>query len=426
MEPVTGPRAGLAATARHRRPAWVPPLIAAAVVMLFAGLWEGLFYLGLPVPAGGATLSQDHGELMVLGFLGTLIALERAVALGGTWGYLAPVAAGAGGLAIVIGAPGEVGEVLIGCGGVVLAAIFVAVHRMQPSLHNVVLASAAVCWVVAAGLWMAGWDISKFVPWLIGFLVLTITGERLELSRMTGTARRGRLLFAAAAGLFAAGLLASLAAGPAPAAPGGPAPAGIRIAGGGLIALALWLARYDIARRTIRGHGVTRYMAAALLAGYAWLAVAGGLFAGMGQMAVGGAYDLGAYDAELHAVFLGFVMSMIFAHAPVIVPSVLRRPLPFRGFLYVPLVLLHVSLILRLAGGDWAGNAGAWQWGGSLNEVAVLLFLALAAGLVIGSGRAARRAGQARRAAVPSRNAAVTVTRDRDLRADGHAEDLPR
>jgi len=394
MEPVTGTRAGLAATARHRRPAWVPPLIAAAVVMLFAGLWEGLFYLGLPVPAGGATLSQDHGELMVLGFLGTLIALERAVALGGTWGYLAPVAAGAGGLAIVIGAPGEVGEVLIGCGGVVLAAIFVAVHRIQPSLHNVVLASAAVCWVVAAGLWIAGWDISKFVPWLIGFLVLTITGERLELSRMTGTSRRGRLLFAAAAGLFAAGLLASLAAGPAPAAPGGPVPAGIRIAGGGLIALALWLARYDVARRTIRGHGVTRYMAAALLAGYAWLAVAGGLFAGMGQMAVGGAYDLGAYDAELHAVFLGFVMSMIFAHAPVIVPSVLRRPLPFRGFLYIPLVLLHVSLILRLAGGDWAGNAGVWQWGGSLNEVAVLLFLALAAGLVIGSGRAARRAGR--------------------------------
>ena len=394
MEPVTGTRAGLAATARHRRPAWVPPLIAAAVVMLFAGLWEGLFYLGLPVPAGGATLSQDHGELMVLGFLGTLIALERAVALGGTWGYLAPVAAGAGGLAIVIGAPGEVGEVLIGCGGVVLAAIFVAVHRIQPSLHNVVLASAAICWVVAAGLWIAGWDISKFVPWLIGFLVLTITGERLELSRMTGTSRRGRLLFAAAAGLFAAGLLASLAAGPAPAAPGGPVPAGIRIAGGGLIALALWLARYDVARRTIRGHGVTRYMAAALLAGYAWLAVAGGLFAGMGQMAVGGAYDLGAYDAELHAVFLGFVMSMIFAHAPVIVPSVLRRPLPFRGFLYIPLVLLHVSLILRLAGGDWAGNAGVWQWGGSLNEVAVLLFLALAAGLVIGSGRAARRAGR--------------------------------
>lgn len=418
---MTGLRAGMAAPARHRRPAWVPPLIAVAVVMLFAGLWEGLFYLGLPVPAGGATLSQDHGELMVLGFLGTLISLERAVALGGTWGYLAPVAAATGGLAIVIGAPGKVGEVLIGCGGVMLIAIFVAVHRIQPSLHNAVLASAAACWVVAAGLWLAGWDISKFVPWLVGFLVLTITGERLELSRMTGTSRRGRLLFAAAAGLFGAGLLASLAAGPSGAAAGEGVPPGIRVTGTGLIALALWLARYDVARRTVRGHGVTRYMAAALLTGYVWLAVAGGLWAGLGQMA-----DGAAYDAELHAIFLGFVMSMIFAHAPVIVPSVLGRPLPFRNFLYVPLVLLHVSLIVRLAAGDWAGNTDAWQWGGSLNEVAVLLFLAMAAVLVIRSGRAANRARRTRGHAAAPRAEAAGRTRNLYVPSDGHPEDLPR
>ena len=82
-------------------------------------------------------------------------------------------------------------------------------------------------------------------------------------------------------------------------------------------------------------------MAAALLAGYGWLMVAGGLWAGAGQMA-----DGPAYDAELHAIFLGFVMSMIFAHAPVVVPSVLGRPLPFRPALYVPLVLLQ-SLAAR-------------------------------------------------------------------------------
>lgn len=421
MEAVNGVRTGLAVPARHRRPPWVPALIAAAIAVLLGGLWEGLVYLGLPLPAGTGTMSQDHGELMVLGFLGTLIALERAVALGETWAYLAPAAAGTGGLAIIAGAPGDVGEALIGCGGLALVAIFAAVYRIQPSLHNLVLASAAVCWVVAATLWLAGWDISRFVPWLAGFLVLTITGERLELSRMTGTSRRGRLLFAGAAGLFAAGLLASLAAGPAPAAPGGPVPAGIRVTGAGLIALALWLARFDVARRTIRGHGVTRYMAAALLTGYAWLAVAGGLWAGVGQMAGGG-----AYDAELHAIFLGFVMSMVFAHAPVIVPSVLGRPLPFRSYLYIPLVLLHVSLIVRLAGGDWAGSTGAWQWGGALNETAILLFLATAAALVTSSGRAARRARQTPRgAAVPPGNTAGPA-QDPDALADSHTEDLQR
>jgi hypothetical protein len=385
VEAVNGHRAGLATPAGRRRPPWVPPLIATAVAVLLGGLWEGLVYLNLPLPAGTGTMSQDHGQLMVLGFLGTLIALERAVALGKTWGYLAPAAAGAGGLAIVAGAPGDVGEALIGCGGLALVGIFVAVCRIQPSLHNLVLTAAAVCWVVAAGLWLGGWDISKFVPWLAGFLVLTVTGERLELSRMTGTSRRGRLLFAAAACLFAVGLLGSLAAGPSPAAPGDAVPAGVRVTGAGLIALALWLARYDVARRTVRGHGLTRYMAVALLTGYAWLAVGGGLWLGLGQLA-----DGGAFDAELHAIFLGFVMSMVFAHAPVIVPSVLGRPLPFRGYLYAPLVLLHASLILRLAGGDLAGSTVAWQWGGSLDATAILLFLAMAGGLVISSGRARR------------------------------------
>jgi hypothetical protein len=177
MAPVNGLRTGLAAPGRRRRPPWVRPLIATAIAVLLGGLWEGLVYMRLPLPAGNGTMSQDHGQLMVLGFLGTLIALERAVALGETWGYLAPAAAGAGGLAIIAGAPGDVGEALIGCGGLVLVAVFAAVYRIQPSLHNAVLASAAACWVVAAGLWLAGWDISRFVPWLAGFLVLTITGD---------------------------------------------------------------------------------------------------------------------------------------------------------------------------------------------------------------------------------------------------------
>ncbi len=376
-------RSEIALTApRRRRRRWVPPLMAIAVVCLLAGLWAALIRLGLPVPTLQGNLAATHGQLMTLGFLGTFIALERAVALGKAWAYLAPAAAGAGGLAVAAGAPGSLGEVLIGTGGVILVAIFVAVHRIQPSLHNAVLASGAACWVIAAGLWMAGWDISRFVPWLVGFLVLTITGERLELSRMTGISQRARLLFAAAAVIFAIGLLTSLATGGAAATPSSPVPVGIRITGVGLIALAAWLGRYDIARRTIHGRGVTRYMAVALLAGYCWLAVAGCLWAGIGQMS-----DGSAYDAQLHAIFLGFVMSMIFAHAPVIVPAVLGRPLPYRAGLYVPLALLHASLLLRLAGGDWAGSVDAWQWGGSLNEVAILLFLVLAAALVIRSGR---------------------------------------
>lgn len=372
--------AGLAGPHRRRR-GWVPPMMAAAVVLLVAGLWEGLVYLGLPLPAGQPELHAGHGPLMVLGFLGTLIALERAVALGPAWAYIAPAAAAAGGLAVVIGVGNSIGPALMTLGGLILVGIFVAVHRIQASLHNVVLASGAVCWVVAGLLWLSGWEVPRFIPWLAGFLVLTIAGERLELSRLVGASSSARAMFSAAAGVLGVGLIVSLWA----------ETTGVRVAGVGLCALALWLARYDIARRTIRTRGITRYMAIALLTGYAWLAAGGALWLALGRMSF---HDLGlaahgsGYDAMLHAIFLGFVISMIFAHAPVIVPSVLGRPLPFSPLFYIPLALLHASLLLRVLGGDAWGNRLAWQWGGSLNEVALLLFVVMAASTVI---RAARR-----------------------------------
>lgn len=364
------------AAPRRRRATWVPPLMAAAVVSLLAGLWGGLVLLGLPVPVGQVASPQVHGVVMTLGFLGTLIALERAVALGAAWAYIGPAAAGTGGAAVVLGAPGGLGQLLLAVGGLTLVGNYVAVHRIQPSLHNVVLAAGAACWVVAAGLWLAGWEVPRLVPWLAAFLVLTIAGERLELSRLVGASTMARWLFSAAAGVFAAGLLLSLAE----------ESLGVRLAGVGLLGLAGWLARYDVARRTVRTGGVTRYMAVALLTGYGWLAVGGALWAAFGGLAHGP-----AYDAMLHAVFLGFVISMVFAHAPVIVPAVLGRQFPYRPVLYVPLGLLHASLVLRLVGGDALGNVTAWQWGGTLNEVALLLFLALAGTAVIRS-RAPRRA----------------------------------
>lgn len=354
-------------------------MMAAAVVILLAALWSGLVHLGLPLPTGGQGLHEGHGPMMILGFFGTLIAVERAVALGRGWAYVAPAASAIGGLAVLAGAPYALGPALLTFAGAALCAIYVAVHRIQASLHNVVLGSGAVCWVVAGGLWLAGWHVPAFVPWLAGFLVLTIAGERLELSRMVGATRLGRVLFMVAAGTFAAGLLVSLAA----------EATGVRVAGAGVIGLAAWLARYDVARRTVRGTGVTRYMAVALLTGYAWLAVGGGLWLAVGHMTGGPGYHP-AYDAMLHAIFLGFVISMIFAHAPVIIPAVLGRPLPYRGSFYIPLALLHLTLLLRLIGGDALGDRTAWQWGGITNEIALLLFVVMAATAVIRGRRPVR------------------------------------
>jgi hypothetical protein len=145
---------------------------------------------------------------------------------------------------------------------------------------------------------------------------------------------------------------------------------GGRVIGLGMLALAWWLLQYDIARRTVWQTGLTRFIAVCLLSGYVWLGVGGALtwfFAGI----LAGPY----YDAMLHTVFVGFVFAMIFAHAPIILPAILGRTTsPYQPALYVPLFLLHASLLLRVVG-DLMGWGPGRQWGGLLNALAVLLFL---------------------------------------------------
>jgi hypothetical protein len=83
------------------------PLLAIAMTALLAGLWAGLLRLGWDWPRLRPGLPLAHGPLMVSGFLGTLITLERAVALGRRWTYLAPLLTGAGTLALMAGIGGS-------------------------------------------------------------------------------------------------------------------------------------------------------------------------------------------------------------------------------------------------------------------------------------------------------------------------------
>jgi hypothetical protein len=81
------------------------------------------------------------------------------------------------------------------------------------------------------------------------------------------------------------------------------------------------------------------------------------------------------YDAILHAVFIGLVLSMIFGHAPIILPAVVGGPLRFTGWQYVPLMGLHASVALRLVG-DLAAEWGRLpSWGGMCNALAIGLFV---------------------------------------------------
>lgn len=340
-------------TARRRRRA---PLLALGMLALLAALAGGIARLGWTLPAS-APLVAMHGPLMVSGFLGTVIGLERAVALGAWWAYAGPLASGLGALALVIGLPGGAALMLLAAG--LMLATFVAILRRQAALFTAVMALGAACWVVGQALWLAGHPAHRVVWWWAGFLVLTIAGERLDLSRLVRLSTTARTLFVVTTATLVAGLIAAMH------------PDGLRVVGAAFVALAAWLGAFDVARRTVRGAGLTRFIAVALLSGYAWLAVAGLLLVRWPEAAAGL-----PYDAILHALFVGFVFSMIFGHAPIIFPAVLGVRIAYRPLAYAPLGLLHGSLVLRVTG-DLAAWLPGRQWGGLLNALAIVLFLAL-------------------------------------------------
>lgn len=343
---------------------------------LLGGLTGALVLLGLGLGGGVTRLAGAHGLLMTLGFLGTMISLERAVALGRPWAYLSPLASGLGALALLIGLPTPLAGALLLIGGLGFVAMYAQFERLQPALHIHTQTVAGVAWPVAVLLWLAGRPVGEIVPWLAAFLVLVIAGERLELSRLGELSRSAQLRFAAVVAVLAAGVVLSL-----------PAPdLGARLAGLGLVLLAAWLAAHDLARRTVRMAGVTRFIAVCLLIGYVWLAIGGATWV------VGGTGSATAlYDARLHAIFLGFVISMVFGHAPVIIPAVLRVPLPYQRRFYLHLALLHGGLLLRIVGGDLMGQRELWQAGGVVNVVALLVFVASSAAAVAGGLTARRR-----------------------------------
>lgn len=345
------------------RPPWRVPLLILGFASLIVGVGAGLLRLGWSVPQPAAALAAFHGPLMVSGFFGTVISLERAVALARRWAYLGPLAAGAGGLALILGAAPALAQVLLALGSAVLLAGSVSVFLRQRALFTFTLAAGAASWLTGNLLWLGGLSVYEVVPWWAGFLVLTIAGERLELSRFLPPSPIAQRAFAA--------VLAGLTFGMALQA---------QLFGAALVALTLWLLRQDIARRTVKEKGLTRFIAVCLLSGYAWLAVAGTIMLGAG-LAPGSA----AYDAALHALMLGFVFSMVFGHAPIIFPAVLRVAVPYHPLFYAPLALLHLSLLVRLAG-DAASMPELRGAGGLLNAVALAAFILNTVAAVIRGG----------------------------------------
>lgn len=343
----------------------VPMAFAAAA--LIAGLWSGLWRLGIVLPGGQPQFTDMHGALLISGFFGTLISLERAVALGGRWTYLAPACSAAGALGLLSPMTAAAAPLLFIAASVILTLVSLAVVNRQPLLITVVMTIAAASWGIGTAIWLTGNTMPLVTGWWLSFLVLTIAAERLELSRVFAPSPAAQVAFTVAVGLVFAGTMrGELNGGVAP------------LLGPGLIACSVWLLVHDAARRTVMHPGQIRFCSAAMLAGYVWLGVCGLLL-----LAFPPQTTAFGYDAAVHTIAIGFVLSMVFGHALIILPAVLKLSLRYSAALYFPLALLHGSLAVRIASDilEWPGSRA---FSGVLTIVALALF---AATLVLASAR---------------------------------------
>lgn len=317
--------------------------------------WNGNAWLG--------AAAVNHAFLMVCAFMGTVIAIERAVALKRSWAFAGPVTSAAAGVFAIQGWVATAAWLAVAASAAFTLVNLVIVGR-QRAAHTVVLSVAAGAWTVGSLLHALGLSADAVISWWFAFLVLTIAAERLEMTRVM----RRRSGVAPALYVLLGALLLGAAATSLSALMGGV------LYGLSLAALGLWLMAFDIARRTVKAQGLSRYMALCLLLGYFWLVVAGAAWC---ATTMGFPFR----DAALHGVALGFVFGMMLGHAPVILPAIARIKVVYGWHFYLPLVLLHGSLALRLFGPPLA--ASALSKGAAGNALAIAVFIANVGGSAI-------------------------------------------
>jgi len=345
------------------------PFLIVAILGLLSALIGGLMRAGWHFPAVSINLSLLHGPIMVGGFLGTVISLERAVALNKPWSYLAPLSTALGIITLWITALNFLAPWFILTGSIILIFIFIQFQKMKNSFDIFLMNAAAFVWAISNVLWISGWPINMLPPWWIVFLLLTITAERIQLSGLGQNKTASTIGYNVALFFVLTALAVSFIA--------------VNITwyllAAGFLIFAVWLLIYDIPRRTIRRKGLTQFIAANLLGGYFWLLIAGILI--FIEIPVSGGL---IYDAVLHSVFIGFVFSMIFGHAPIIFPAIIGSPINYHPRFYLHFALLHLSLLFRITA-DIAGWLDGRSWASLLNVFAILLFLGNTVSSILGN-----------------------------------------
>ena len=323
-------------------------IIASAITAVLSG-YNRLGWSEWNTGVGG-----EHGALMVGSFLGSVILLERVITIKNRYFLLLPIINGLS-LPLFYAEFQQLALICLSAGALGLCYVYLDILSRAKETSFYVMLAGAVCWLVGNLLVIKSHLYPMALPWWISFLLLTIVGERLELTKFLPVKKiqKQLLLFLLAVAVVGLGIFFHSQ--------------GQLIGGIAIVGIVIWLLRYDMIRKSIKKDGLHRYSAVMLGIGYIWLGFYGFL------LIMGGYADI-SYDSLVHVFFIGFVFNMIFAHAPIILPGVGKLNFyPYHPVLYVSGLLLQVSLILRVA-----GNMDGWYYlryyGGILNGIFIFTF----------------------------------------------------
>ncbi len=296
---------------------------------LLTGIFSGWFRVGWNFPF--SLSAGEHGALMVGSFIGTLICLERSVSYPNKIALLVPLLNACSIIFFLLYLPG-IAYIFLLLGSAGLVTIYYFLYVKHKGIYILIMLSGALCYFIGNAILINTSFYPASVMWWIAFLFFTITGERVELSRfvMNKNVFIKQLTLIVLLGIFVIGIILPFHS------------FGGYAAAISLIGSAVWLFKYDMAKHSLKKPGQSFYSGLLLTTGYFWLVITGLFFAA-------GTFYGAFYDASIHSFFLGFVFLMIFAHAPVILPAVLKLNIsPFGKSLYTWYILLNLTLMLRV------------------------------------------------------------------------------
>lgn len=335
------------------------PFLALAALSLLLGLWSGLSRLGCDLKL--LYPSMHHGAIMVGGFLGTLISLEKILPLKRKVLFLIPLLSGISSFFFIAGLP-VVSWLFLCAASAGLTAVFFNYFLREKSIVYLLMLAGGICWFIGNFMLLSQKMYPLAFPWWLGFALFVITSERLELMKFLPVSTRVKKVLLILLAIYVIGVALSFHG------------VGSFISGTALIGIAVWLMRYDLIGISIKKNGLTKFVAVSLLCGYIAMLLAGVLVLALDNQAM-------AYDAVVHLFFLGFVFSMIFAHGPIILPGVLGISVkPYHKLLYVWLMMLHASWLMRISA-DLYLNFEIRKYSGYVTAIAIIGYFATIATL---------------------------------------------